>query len=137
PACMVDLATLTGAIIIALAHEHAGVFSMTDEIADMLISSGESVNEGVWRMPLTKTHLEMIKSDIADMKNMGPGRAGGSSTAAAYLKRFVDDKMPWAHLDIAGTAWAYKDTPTCPKGGSGYGVRLLDQFVRDNYEGDA
>ena len=136
PACMVDLATLTGAIIIALAHEHAGVFTMTDHMADKLVAAGKEVGEGVWHMPLTKTHLDMIKSDIADMKNIG-GRAGGSSTAAAFLKRYVDDKMDWAHLDIAGTAWAYKDTLLCPKGGSGYGVRLLDQFVRENYEAGA
>ncbi|RFB04450.1 leucyl aminopeptidase [Parvularcula marina] len=134
PRAMVDLATLTGAIIISLAHEYGGLFTKDDAFAESLLSSAKTAGEELWRMPLGKAHDEMIKSDIADMKNIG-GREGGSSSAAAFLARFVEDDIPWAHLDIAGTAWATKDADVWPKGATGYGVRLLDQFVRDGYEG--
>ncbi len=133
PAVIVDLATLTGAIIIALAHEYAGCFSPDDELVSALTDAGKATGEEVWRMPLNKAHDDMIKSEIADMKNIS-GREGGSSTAAAFLKRFVKDGIPWAHIDIAGMAWAYKEKPLCAKGASGFGVRLLDEFVRANYE---
>ncbi|MCI5047870.1 MAG: leucyl aminopeptidase [Aquisalinus sp.] len=133
PAAIVDLATLTGAIIISLAHEYGGCFSPDDELVTALTDAGKATGEELWRMPLGKAHDDMIKSDIADMKNIG-GREGGSSSAAAFLKRFVSDDIPWAHLDIAGMAWQNKDKPTCPKGGAGYGVRLLDEFIRANYE---
>jgi leucyl aminopeptidase len=133
PQVIIDLATLTGAIIISLAHEFAGCFSSDDELVSLLTDAGQATGEKVWRMPLTKTHHDMIKSDIADMKNIG-GREGGSSTAAAFLQKFIKDGVPWAHLDIAGMAWNNKDKPTCPKGGAGFGVRLLDEFVRTNYE---
>ncbi|WP_306254014.1 leucyl aminopeptidase [Parvularcula sp. IMCC14364] len=133
PAAIVDLATLTGAIIISLAHEYGGCFSPDDELVTALTDAGTATGEELWRMPLGKAHDDMIKSDIADMKNIG-GREGGSSSAAAFLKRFVSDDIPWAHLDIAGMAWQTKDKPTCPKGGAGYGVRLLDEFIRANYE---
>lgn len=134
PAVMVDLATLTGAIIVALAYEYGGMFTTDDALADALSVAGTQSGEELWRMPLGKAHDEMIKSDIADMKNIG-GRDGGSSSAAAFLARFVEGDTPWAHLDIAGTAWTKKDQDHCPKGATGYGVRLLDQFIRNGYEG--
>ncbi|MEL6212207.1 MAG: leucyl aminopeptidase [Pseudomonadota bacterium] len=133
PDVVVDLATLTGAIIIALAHEFAGLFTQDDALAEKLLAAAEASGDRLWRMPLTKTHYDMIKSDIADMKNIG-GREGGSSTAASFIGNFIKDGQSWAHLDIAGMAWTSKEKPTTPKGGTGYGVRVLDTFVRDNYE---
>ncbi len=133
PKAVIDLATLTGAIMIALAHEFGGMFTKDDKLAKQLDAAGEATGDKLWRMPLTQTHDDMIKSDIADMQNIG-GRWGGSSSAAAFLGRFVKEGVSWAHLDIAGMAWNTKDKPTCPKGGSGYGVRLLDEYIRANYE---
>jgi leucyl aminopeptidase len=133
PSCIVDLATLTGAILISLADQYAGLFTEHDDLAAALLAEGEASGDKLWRMPLGDAHREMIKSDIADMKNIG-GRDGGSSTAAAFLSRFVDKATPWAHLDIAGTAWSKKDLDICPKGATGYGVRLLDAFVRARAE---
>jgi len=132
PAFMVDLATLTGAIIIALGHEHAGMFSNNDELAQRLEAAGRTTGEKVWRMPLGQEYDEQIKSDIADMKNVG-GRPGGSITAAQFIQRFVNDR-PWAHLDIAGMAWGSKDAACTPKGATAFGVRLLDRLVADHYE---
>ena len=132
PRAIVDLATLTGAIIVSLGHEHAGLFANDDELAARLSRAGEEVGEKVWRMPLDEAHDKALESQIADMKNIG-GRPGGAITAAQFLKRFVGD-VPWAHLDIAGTAWASKDSPTVPKGASAFGVRLLDRLVRDAFE---
>jgi len=139
PRIMIDLATLTGAIIIALGHEHAGLFSNNDTLAQQISAAGEAVGEGCWRMPLGEDYDKKIKSDIADMKNVG-GRDGGSITAAQFLQRFVKDRgtekaVPWAHLDIAGTAWTSKDHPTVPKGATAFGVRLLDRLVAEHYEG--
>jgi len=134
PETVIDLATLTGAILVALAHEFGGMFTKDDALAKKLIAAGEATGDKLWRMPLTKNHDDMIKSDIADMQNIG-GKGAGSSTAAAFLGRFIKDNVSWAHLDIAGMAWNEKDTPTIPKGGAGYGVRLLDEFVRANFEG--
>lgn len=133
PKTVIDLATLTGAIIVSLAHEFGGVFTKDDKLAKALDTAGESSGDKLWRMPLTKTHDEMIKSEIADMQNIG-GKGGGSSTAAAFLGRFIKDDVSWAHLDIAGMAWNTKDKPTCPKGGAGYGVKLLDEYIRANVE---
>ncbi|MDZ3836959.1 MAG: leucyl aminopeptidase [Rhodospirillales bacterium] len=132
PKLIVDLATLTGAIIIALGHEMAGLFSNDDDLAAKLAAAGAAVGERLWRMPLGEEYDKLIKSDAADMKNIG-NRGAGSITAAQFLQRFVDG-TPWAHLDIAGVAWGKKDTGTVPKGGTGFGVRLLDRFVADNYE---
>jgi leucyl aminopeptidase len=129
---MIDLATLTGAILVSLGQEMAGMFSNDDELCQRLNAAGKAVGEAVWRMPLSDEYDKMIKSDIADMKNIA-GRWGGSITAAQFLQRFVD-KTPWVHLDIAGMAWSDKATPLRPKGGTGYGVRLLDRFVADYYE---
>ncbi|WP_431282948.1 leucyl aminopeptidase [Humitalea sp. 24SJ18S-53] len=134
PKYIVDLATLTGAIIVALGHEHAGLFSNNDELAQKLTAAGLVTGEAVWRMPLGEAYDKGLKSDIADMKNIGGGRAGGSITAAQFIQRFIEPGTPWAHLDIAGTAWSSKDAPTIPKGATAYGVRLLDRLVADHDE---
>jgi len=133
PRLMIDLATLTGAVVVALGHHHAGLFSNNDELADRLIEAGKAVGEEVWRLPLAESYDREIDSDAADVKNIGSGRAGGSILGAQFLQRFVND-IPWAHLDIAGMAWSSKDTATVPKGATAFGVRLLDQFVARYYE---
>ena len=134
PKLIVDLATLTGAIIIALGNEHAGLFSNDDKLSDQLTAAGKTVGEPLWRMPIGPEYDKQIDCDAADMKNIGGGRAGGSITAAQFLQRFVKQGTPWAHLDIAGVAWSQKEKPTVPKGGTGFGVRLLDAFVAENFE---
>lgn len=133
PVAMVNLATLTGAIITALGVENVGLFSNNDAFSEAIDKAGKAVGETVWRMPLSDAYDKLIDSDIADMKNIGDGTAG-SIIGAQFLQRFVND-VPWAHLDIAGVAWTKKDSATVPKGASGWGVRLLDQLVRDTYEG--
>jgi leucyl aminopeptidase len=133
PKFMIDLATLTGAIIVGLGHEYAGLFSNDDELSQKLTAAGQATGERVWRMPLDEAYDKQIRSEIADMKNVG-GRPGGSITAAQFVQRFVNGK-PWAHLDIAGTAWSTKDAAVIPKGATAFGVRLLDRLVADNYEG--
>ena len=134
PRYMVDLATLTGAMIIALGHDYAGCFSNDDKLSDQLLAASKATGEHLWRMPLTPLYEKQIESEIADMKNTG-GRPGGSITAALFLQKFVNG-VPWAHLDIAPTAWRKNTTnPVSPQGASGYGVRLLDRFVADNFEG--
>lgn len=133
PRLMVDLATLTGAIIVALGNEHAGLFTPDDQLAQNLLAASKTVGEGLWRLPLGDAYDKLLESDIADMKNVG-GREGGAITAAQFLKRFTNE-VPWAHLDIAGTAWAKKDASVTPKGGTGFGVRLLDRLVAEFYEG--
>ncbi|OAN48042.1 leucyl aminopeptidase [Paramagnetospirillum marisnigri] len=135
PKFMVDLATLTGAIVITLGHEYAGLFASDDKLADRLTAAGKAVGEQLWQLPMGEAYDKQIKSDIADMKNVG-GREGGSITAAQFLKRFTND-VAWAHLDIAGMAWGKKDTATCPKGATAFGVRLLDRLVADYYEDKA
>jgi leucyl aminopeptidase len=132
PAFMINLATLTGAILVALANLHAGLFSNDDDLAEQLLKAGLTTNERLWRMPLSKDYDKMIDSRFADMKNTG-GRLGGSITAAQFLKRFVGD-TPWAHLDIAGTAMDSPKDEISQSWASGFGVRLLDQLVRDGYE---
>ena len=133
PQFMVNLATLTGAMIIALGHENAGLFSNNDKLSQQLFDAGQEVDEGVWRMPLSDAYDKKINCAIADMKNIG-GRDAGSITAAQFLQRYVN-KVPWAHLDIAGVAWADRGKPTVPKGGTGWGVRMLDRLVANHYEG--
>jgi leucyl aminopeptidase len=135
PQLMVDLATLTGAVIVALGHHHAGLFANDDELAARLIDAGKAVGEEVWRLPLADAYDRDIDSDAADVKNIGGGRAASSITAAQFLQRFVN-KVPWAHLDIAGMAWSSKDAATVPKGATAFGVRLLDRFVAQYYEKD-
>ncbi len=133
PKFVIDLATLTGAIIVSLGNERAGLFSNDDELSDQITAAGEATGDLVWRMPLGEAYDELIKSDAADMQNIG-GRWGGSITAAQLLQRFIKEGTPWAHLDIAGVAWSKKSKQTTPKGGTGWGVRLLDRLVADNYE---
>lgn len=133
PQFMVNLATLTGAIIVALGHEYAGLFSNNDELSERLTASGEATGELVWRMPLSATFDKMIDSKFADMKNTGGSRAGGSITAAQFLQRFVD-KTPWAHLDIAGTGMDSRQNEINKSWASGWGVRLLDRLVAEYYE---
>ena len=132
PKLMVNLATLTGAIIVSLGSHHAGLFSNNDLLSERLTKAGEEVEERLWRLPLSDAYDKMINSQIADMQNIG-GRGAGSITAAQFLQRFVG-KTHWAHLDIAGVTWSKSDQPTVPKGGTAFGVRLLDRFVSNNYE---
>ena len=134
PQAMVELSTLTGAIIVALGHERAGLFSNNTPLSDNLRKAGSEIGEKLWRMPLGPKYDKLIDSEIADMKNVGGGRDGGSITAAQFLQRFVQDGVAWAHLDIAGMAWSSKGDNTTPKGATAYGVRLLDRFVADTYE---
>jgi leucyl aminopeptidase len=133
PAAIVDLATLTGAIIIALGSEQAGFYANDDELATQLDAAGKAVGEPLWRMPLADGYDRLIDSTVADVKNISGGREAGSIIGAQFLKRFVNGAK-WAHLDIAGMAWAKKDAGTVPKGASGYGVRLLDRFIAQNFE---
>lgn len=134
PTALIDLATLTGAMIIALGNEHAGVFSNDDALAQQLVGAGQVSGDKLWRFPLGTAYDKLIDSPIADMKNVGP-REGGSITAAQFIQRFVAKGTPWAHLDIAGMVWAGKPGATWDKGATGFGVRILDRFVRDNLEG--
>ncbi|WP_170752765.1 leucyl aminopeptidase [Ruegeria lacuscaerulensis] len=133
PVGMVDLATLTGAIIIGLGHENAGVFSNNDTFCDAFLKSAKAEDEGAWRMPLGAAYDKQLKSRIADMKNVG-GRPAGSITAAQFLQRFVKEETPWIHLDIAGVASVASETSYAPKGATGWGVRALSRFVQDNFE---
>jgi leucyl aminopeptidase len=133
PSCIVDLATLTGAIIISLGSHKAGLFSNDDQLSAALTAAGEATGEKLWRMPMGDEYDAMINCDIADMKNISDGREAGSTTAAQFLQRFVNG-TPWAHLDIAGVAWSKKATPLCPRGAVGWGVRLLNQWIATNYE---
>lgn len=133
PKTIVDLATLTGAMIVALGHEYGGLFANDDLLADQLLAAATASGDRLWRMPLGDAYDKLIDSPIADMKNVGP-REAGSITAAQFLKRFIDEGVRWAHLDIAGMVWASKPGTTWDKGATGYGVRLLDRFVADNFE---
>ncbi|MEM9349445.1 MAG: leucyl aminopeptidase [Pseudomonadota bacterium] len=133
PVGMINLATLTGAIIIGLGHEMAGVFSNSDELSERFLKAAGEENEGAWRMPLAPAYDKQLKSQIADMKNVG-GRAAGSITAGQFLQRFVLDETPWAHLDIAGVASVKSETAYAPKGATGWGVRALNRLIADNYE---
>jgi leucyl aminopeptidase len=134
PTRIVDLATLTGAMIVALGNEYGGLFSNDDTLAGQLLAAGLATGDKLWRFPLSDAYDKLIDSPIADVKNVGP-RGAGSITAAQFLQRFVDDGVAWAHLDIAGMVWADKDGPTWAKGATGYGVRVLDRFVADTCEG--
>jgi leucyl aminopeptidase len=134
PQFMVDLATLTGAIMIALGTEHAGLFSNNDALAEKLAAAGKAVGEKLWRLPMSDAYDKMMDSDAADIKNISGSRDAGSITAAQFMQRFVNN-VPWAHLDIAGVTWTKKDSALTPKGATAFGVRLLERFVADNYEG--
>lgn len=133
PQFMVNLATLTGAIVIALGETRAGLFSNNDALCKKLDAASDKTGEKIWRFPLGAEYDEMINSEIADMQNIGQGRGAGSITAAQFLQRFVNN-VPWAHLDIAGVAWDGKGKSSGPKGATAFGVRLLNQLVKDNYE---
>jgi leucyl aminopeptidase len=133
PRLIVDLATLTGAVIVALGHHRAGLFANDDELAERLLAAGKAAGEELWRLPLAEAYDREIDSDAADMKNIAGGRAAGSVIGAQFLQRFVKETA-WAHLDIAGVAWSKKDAPTVPKGATAFGLRLLDEFVARYYE---
>ncbi len=134
PQFMIDLATLTGAIVVALGSDYAGLFTNDDALADKLLAAGKAEKEELWRMPMPDSYNKKLETAAADMKNIGD-RAAGSSSAALFLKKFTND-LPWAHLDIASTAWKKApSSPTTPEWATGYGVRLLNRFVADNYEG--
>ena len=133
PRLMVDLATLTGAMVVALGAEHAGLFCNDEDLCARLLAAGTATGEKLWRMPLHEAYDRGLRSEIADMKNIG-GRPGGGVVAAHFLQRFVTGNRPWAHLDIAGQAWSGKDAPCVPKGATAFGVRLLDRMVAEHYE---
>ena len=133
PKTIVDLATLTGAMIVSLGNEYGGLFSNDDSLADALLAAGTATDDKLWRFPLSDTYNKLIDSPIADMKNVGP-RGAGSITAAQFIQRFVDKDVHWAHLDIAGMVWSDKPGTTWDKGATGYGVKLLDRFVADRFE---
>ena len=134
PARIVDFATLTGAMIISLGSEHGGLFANDDALADQLLAAGKQTGDALWRFPMSPAYDKLLDSPIADMKNIGP-RGAGSITAAQFIKRFVKDGTPWAHCDIAGMVWADKPGQTWGKGATGFGVRLMDQLIRDTVEG--
>jgi len=134
PSGMIDLATLTGAMIIALGNETAGIFSNDDALSGAFLKAAGAEGEAAWRLPMGKVYDEMLKSQVADMKNVG-GRAAGSITAAQFLGRFVKDETPWIHIDIAGVARVAKDGDLAPKGGTGWGVLALNRLVADRFEG--
>ena len=131
---MVDLATLTGAIIVSLGSEYAGLFSNDDKLSKQIFDAGEKVDEKVWRLPLHKNYDKLMDSKTADMQNINYVGGAGSTTAAQFLQRFIINKTPWAHLDIAGMAFSKYGGALNPSGATGYGVRLLNKFVEDNYE---
>ena len=133
PSTIIDLATLTGAILISLGHEWAGLFSNNDELAGKLQKVGDDSGDKLWRMPLGEAFDRLIDSPIADMKNVGP-REGGSITAAQFIQRFIENGVEWAHIDMAGKAWADKPSATYDKGATGFGVRLLDEYVSEVLE---
>jgi leucyl aminopeptidase len=134
PELIVDLATLTGAIVVSLGSEYAGLFSNNDKLSEKLIKAGEIENEKLWRFPLHKNYDKLMDSKIADIQNINYSGGAGSITAAQFLQRFLKNNTPWAHLDIAGMAWTKKDLETIPTGATGYGVKLLNKFVEKYYE---
>ena len=134
PRFMIDLATLTGAIIMALGEEYAGLFSNNDDLSNKIFKVGEKVKEKVWRLPLNSNYDKLINSTIADMQNINYSGGAGSITAAQFLQRFVTSKTPWAHLDIAGMAFSKKAANLNPGGATGFGVRLLNQLIEEHYE---
>jgi leucyl aminopeptidase len=129
PDAIIDAATLTGACVVALGHHFAGLMGNSGKVIDALRQAGGETFERVWHLPLVDEHREEVKGVWSDLKNLGRGREGGALSAAAFLQAFVDDETPWAHIDIAGPAYADQPTPTCPKGGTGFGARLLARAV--------
>lgn len=133
PEAIIDLATLTGAMMVALGHEYCGTFANDDKLWKGLEKASADTGEKLWRMPLDKEWKKQMVSQVADLKNMGGSRFAGACTAAGFLEHFIEDGTSWAHMDIAGTAWVKKDQPTVPKYGTGFGVRVLEKFIADNY----
>jgi leucyl aminopeptidase len=135
PQFIIDLATLTGAMMVALGFDYCGTFVNDDGLWEKMEKAGVKTGEKLWRMPLDDAYRKEMDSQIADIKTLGTsGRYAGACTAAGFLERFVEDDLPWAHMDIAGVAWIKKDRPTCPKPGTGFGVRVLNDLIMDNYE---
>ena len=134
PEVMVDLATLTGAMVISLGHEYGGMFSNDDGLADASFAAGKASGDKLWRLPMGEAYDKIMDSPIADMKNSA-SREGGSITAACFLGRFVEEGVKWAHLDIAGMVWSDKASHLYDKGATGFGVALLDRYIADNHEG--
>ncbi len=135
PEVIIDLATLTGAIMVALGFEYCGAFSNDDNLWKQLEQASKNTGEKFWRMPLDKAYRKEVESNIADLKNLGSlGRYGGACSAAGFLEHFINKGTKWAHIDIAGTAWWKSETPTTPKGGTGFGVRALDNLVTNHFE---
>ena len=134
PQLIIDLATLTGAIIVCLGSEYAGLFSNDDKLSEQIFNAGKKVDEKVWRLPLHKNYDKLMNSKNADMQNINYVGGAGSTTAAQFLQRFIINKTPWAHLDIAGMAFSKYAGALNSGGATGYGVRLLNQFIEDNYE---
>ena len=130
PDSIIDLATLTGAIVVALGNDVAGFWSNNDDLANDLKTASAQAGEELWQMPLQKSYKEGLKSHIADMKNTGP-RAGGSITAALFLEEFFDKEIKWAHIDIAGTCWTDKNKGINPSGATGFGVKTLVQWIKN------
>lgn len=133
PTGMINLATLTGAVIVGLGHENAGIFANDDKLCRELLKAAENESEGAWRLPLSQAYDDMLKSRVADMRN-SCGRAAGSITAAQFLKRFVKDETPWIHIDIAGVALLSAESDLAPKGATGWGVRTLNRLIHDKFE---
>jgi len=134
PKCIIDLATLTGAIIVALGEEYAGLFSNNNDLSSKIEKAGEKVGEKVWRLPLHENYDKLMNSPVADIQNINYAGGAGSITAAQFLQRFILNKTPWAHLDIAGMAFSKKAANLNPGGATGFGVRLLNKFIEENYE---
>ncbi len=134
PKFIINLATLTGAIVVALGNEYAGLFSNDDKLANQIQEVSLKDNEKAWRLPLNENFDKLMDSKIADMQNINYSGGAGSITAAQFLQRFIRNKTPWAHLDIAGMAWTKKNTEVTPEGATGYGVKLLNRLVREHYE---
>ena len=135
PRLIIDLATLTGAMMVALGHEYCGTFANDDKLWSQMEKASADTGEKLWRMPLDEVWKKEMESQVADLQNLGnTGRYGGACTAAGFLEHFIEGKTPWAHMDIAGTAWVKKDRPTVPRNGTGFGVRLLERLIADNYE---
>ena len=134
PGAVINLATLTGAMMVALGHEYCGVFANDNRLWRQMEAASTATGEKLWRMPLDEVWKKEVESAIADVQNMGKSRYAGSCTAAAFLEHFIQDGQAWAHMDIAGTAWRKSDQPTVPKFGTGFGVRVLDALIAENYE---
>ena len=135
PKLAIDLATLTGAMMIALGYDYCGTFVNDNKLWEQLEAASKTSGEKLWRMPLDEAYKKDMVSKIGDVKSLGGmGRYAGACTAAGFLEHFIENDLPWAHMDIAGTAWIKADKPTCPKPGTGFGVRILDRFVAENFE---